>query len=128
MAEEGEERGGGAARIRTVCMGGGPGFGGARAPNCTAPTTLSLCLNAALTTSYGCGPLVTPPCYDDEVCSEFQLLELPDRLCSSARPSEYQLSTHTPPPPPPAPPFLFLERNEEVAAGRLGWPYREGNQ
>ena len=105
-------------------MGAGPGCGGARAPNCTAPTTLSLCLNAALTTSYGCGPLVTPPCYDDEVCSEFQLLKLPDRLSSSSHPSEYQSNPLPLPPlpPPPAPPFLFLERNEEVAAGRLGWP------
>ena len=96
-------------------MGAGPGCGGARAPNCTAPTTLSLCLNAALTTSYGCGPLVTPPCYDDEVCSEFQLLELPDRLCSSVRPSEYQPAS-------PSPShshrrllsFSSLWRNEEV--------------
>ena len=69
----------------------------ARAPGAQAgaPTTLSLGLNTARTTSYGCGPLVTPPCYDDEVCSEFQLLELPDRLCSSVRPSEYQPASHS---------------------------------
>ena len=89
----------------------------ARAPSAQAgaPTTLSLGLNTARTTSYGCGPLVTPPCYDDEVCSEFQLLELPDRLCSSVRPSEYQPAS-----PPPSHShrrllsFSSLWRNEEV--------------
>ena len=108
------EWGGGGAHQDTECVCMGAALARAPSAQAGAPTTLSLGLNTARTTSYGCGPLVTPPCYDDEVCSEFQLLELPDRLCSSVRPSEYQPASTPLPFSPALLSFSSLWKNEEV--------------